>query len=159
LGSDRWKRRPGGGEFSYYNKNDQRNALARRGPNGVSFEEAASQFHLSYMIGNDQTRYSTIERIRAAGMATGYRFRVTAAEIQGDELHLRVTNEGVAPIYRDAFFATGKKRSGETLKGLLPGDDRVISISGVTDKDLAQIAIQSDAILPTQRIEYVADLD
>ncbi|MEM1228006.1 MAG: DUF4832 domain-containing protein [Planctomycetota bacterium] len=158
LGSDRWKRRPGGGEFSYYNRNDQRNALAANGPNGVSFEDAAAQFHISYMIGNDQTRHSSIERIQSAGMSTGYRFRVSAAAIQGDELRLRVVNEGVAPIYRDAFFAAGRRKSTTSLKGLLPGEDIIVSITGVDDQDLDQISIQSSAILPGQRIEYVADL-
>ncbi|MEM8910119.1 MAG: DUF4832 domain-containing protein [Planctomycetota bacterium] len=158
LGSDRWKRQPCGGEFSYYNMNDQRNALAANGPNGVSFEDAAAEFHISYMIGNDQTRHSSIERIQSAGMSTGYRFRVSAAAIQGDELRLRVVNEGVAPIYRDAFFAAGRRRSTTSLKGLLPGEDIIVSITGVDDQDLDQISIQSSAILPGQRIGYVADL-
>ncbi|MEM7560159.1 MAG: DUF4832 domain-containing protein, partial [Planctomycetota bacterium] len=46
LGLDRWKQHPGGGEFSYYNKKDQKNALAASGPNGVSFEESAKKFHI-----------------------------------------------------------------------------------------------------------------
>lgn len=158
LGSDRWKRQPGGGEFSYYNMKDQRKALSENGPNGVSFEEAAKQFHVSYMIGNDQTRHSTFERIKAAGMATGYRFRVTAAAIRNDELRLRATNEGVAPIYRDAFFAAGGKRSRESLRGLLPGQEKVFVIKRVTKDDLAEISIRSDAILPSQQIEFAADL-
>lgn len=158
LQSDRWKRQPGGGEFSYYNMKDQKNALAENGPNGVSFEEAAKQFHISYMIGNDQTRHSTVQRIASAGMATGYRFRVTAAAIKGNELRLRVTNEGVAPIYRDAYFAAGGNRSTASLRGLLPGESLVCSIAGVSVADLQEITIQSDAILPTQTIQFNADL-
>ncbi|MCO8122232.1 DUF4832 domain-containing protein [Stieleria sp. TO1_6] len=158
LGATRWKRQPGGGEFSYYNRNDQKNALAKDGPNGVSFEEAAKQFHITYMIGNDQSRHSTVDRITSAGMATGYRFRVTEAAVKNDELRLNVTNEGVAPLYRDAFFAAGNKRSATSLKGLLPGQSAVCSISDVTAQDLKQITIQSDAILPTQSIQFSADL-
>ena len=158
LGADRWKRHPGGGEFSYYNMKDQKNALAENGPNGVSFEEAAEQFHISYMIGNDQSQHSTIERIRSAGMATGYQFRVTTAAVKGDEMRLQVTNEGVAPIYRDAFFAAGQKRCKTSLRGLLPGDTVVCEITDVSESDLANVTIQSDAILPTQTIQFNADL-
>jgi hypothetical protein len=158
LGPDRWKRQPGGGELSYYNMKDQKNALAANGPNGVSFEDAARQFHISYMIGNDQTRHSTIERIKSAGMATGYRFKVKTASIQGNTLRLQVTNEGVAPIYRDAYFAAGKKRSTNSLKGLLPGETRLCEISDVNESDLGSITIQSDAVLPTQTIQFEANL-
>lgn len=90
---------------------DQKKALTEAGPNGVPFEDAAKQFHITYMIGNDQPRFQPIERIKSAGMATGYRFRVSAAEITGNDLKLTVTNDGVAPIYRDAHFAAGRKRS------------------------------------------------
>ena len=158
LDLNRWKRQPGGGEFSYYNKKDQKNALATSGPNGVSFEQAAKQFHITYMIGNDQPRYQSFERIKAAGMATGYRFRVTAAGLKGTRLRLKVTNEGVAPIYRDAFFAAGDSRSKQSLKGLLPNETMDCEISGVDQRDLQKITIQSDAILPTQTIQFIADL-
>ncbi len=164
LGLERWKRQPCGGEFSYYSRNDQRNALTESGPNGVSFEEAAKQFHITYMIGNDQPRHSTMERIRSAGMTTGYRFRVaearlTKASVRGNQLRLRVTNEGVAPIYRDAFFAAGNKRSTTSLRGLLPGEDRWCEIEEVESSAVKQITIQSDWILPSQTIQHVADLE
>jgi len=158
LGSHRWKRQPGGGEFSYYNSKDQKKALTQNGPNGVSFKAAAKQFHITYMIGNDQPRYQPIERIRSAGMTTGYRFRVTAASVKGHELLLQVTNDGVAPIYRDAYFTAGAKRSKNSLRGLLPTESRVCRINGVSDKDLKQITIQSDAILPSQSIQFDANL-
>lgn len=159
LDLDRWKRQPGGGEFSYYNNKDQRLALAENGPNGVSFETAAKQFHITYMIGDGQTRHSNVERIKNAAAATGYRFRVKEASAKGGELQLHVTNDGVAPFYRDAYFAAGQRRSTTTLRGLLPGEDRVCAIQGVTEKDLRKIAIQSDAILPSQQIEFIADLE
>lgn len=158
LKSDRWQRQPGGGEFSYYNSKDQKNALKPNGPNGVSFEAAAKQFHISYMIGNDQPRHSTVDRIKTAGMATGYRFRVTSAVQNGNSLKLTVSNQGVAPIYRDAFIAAGEKRSLTSLKGLLPGDSIDCTISAVNNNDLTQITIQCDAILPTQMIQFEADL-
>ncbi len=95
MGEDRWQRTPAGGEFSYYNQRDQRMALDPRGPNGVSFEQAAKQFHVSFMIGNDQPKYQKLERISQAGLATGYRFRVTAIERIDDVVRLQVTNAGV----------------------------------------------------------------
>ena len=158
LGQNRWQRQPGGGEFSYYNNRDQRNALSENGPNGVSFVEAASQFRITYMIGNDQPRYRDIERIAAAGMATGYRFRVTAATRKNSELRLHVTNDGVAPIYRDAYFAAGRKRSPTSLRGLLPGERLECVIANVSDADLQEISIQCDAILSTQSIQFEAEL-
>lgn len=158
LGPDRWQRQPGGGELSYYSKKDQKNALRPEGPNGVSFEDAARQFHISYMIGNDQPRYQSVERILSAGMATGYRFRVTAALLNQNELRVQVTNDGVAPIYRDAFFAAGKKRSNMSLRGLLPGQTIVCPIQDVTKEEAQQITIQSDAILPGQTIQFNANL-
>ena len=100
-----------------------------------------------------------IERIKTAGMATGYRFRVTAANVEGNDLRLQVTNDGVAPIYRDAFFAAGAKRSFTSLRGLLPGEKLECQIKGVTEEDLQQITIQSDAILPTQTIQFDANLN
>lgn len=158
LKSDRWKRRPGGGEFSYYKRRDQKNALAENGPNGVPFAKAAKQFNISYMIGNDQPEYRSMKEIAAAGMETGYRFRVKSAQVDGSSLRLKVTNDGVAPIYRDAYFAAGGKRSTTSLKGLLPNESLDCVIASVTDQDLKKITIESDAILPTQEIQFEANL-
>ncbi|MFK7817419.1 MAG: DUF4832 domain-containing protein, partial [Planctomycetaceae bacterium] len=131
---------------------------ARTGPNGVPFEIAAKQFHITYMIGNDQPRFQSPDRIRSASMATGYRFRVTSATLNADHIRLVVTNEGVAPIYRDAWFAAGMTRSETSLKGLLPGETRECLISGADEAAAQQITIQSDSILPTQSIQYEANL-
>ena len=158
LDLNRWKTSPAGGEFSYYNNRDQKNALAKNGPNGVPFTKAAKQFHISYMIGNDQPGYRSMTDIARAGMATGYRFKVTSATRASDTLRLSVTNEGVAPIYRDAFFAAGKKRSQQSLKGLLPGRSLECVIQNVHDTDTKNISIQSDAILKTQTIQFEANL-
>ncbi len=62
---ERWQQAPGGGEFSYYNKRDQKMALSPSGPNGVSFESAAAQFHISFMIGND-SQIQAMQRIEQA---------------------------------------------------------------------------------------------
>ena len=158
LGLDRWKHSPGGGEFSYYNKRDQKMALAAKGPNGISFQESAKQFHLSYILGNDQPQYRKLDQIASASMNTGYRFKVTSAKIEGNILRLNVTNVGVAPIYRDAYLAAGNKRSQKSLIGLLPGESLECVVSEIEDRDLAEISIQSDAILKSQEIQFEANL-
>jgi hypothetical protein len=158
LNLQRWKTSPAGGEFSYYNNRDQKNALAENGPNGVPFTQAAKQFHISYMIGNDQPKYRSMADIARAGMATGYRFKVTSATRTGDTLRLNVVNEGIAPIYRNAFFTAGNKRSQQSLKGLLPGSSLECVIKNVRDADITSISIQSDAILKTQTIQFEANL-
>ncbi|MFG0264182.1 MAG: DUF4832 domain-containing protein [Rhodopirellula sp. JB055] len=163
MGRDRWHRTVGGGEFSYYNRRDQKLALAPTGPHGISVEQSCRDFHITFMIGNDQPTYQPIERIREAGVAMGYRFRVTQATVsktnQGSTVELQVTNDGVAPIYRDAFFALRGKRSEQTLKGLLPGETRSFTIENVSGKVIGKdIEIESDAILPNQAIQFFADL-
>ncbi|TWT99033.1 DUF4832 domain-containing protein [Neorhodopirellula pilleata] len=164
LDIDRWRRAPGGGEFSYYNRRDQKLALSENGPNGVSFEDAARQFHISYMIGNDQPEFQSIQRIREASMATGYRFRINRAQyrpIGSDQasVMIELTNEGVAPIYREAYLAAGKIRSARSLRGLLPGETQTFRIDSVPLSDVDQITIQSDFILPTQTISYSASTE
>lgn len=162
LQLDRWKRSPGGGEFSYYTDRDQKMALAKKGPNGVPFSKSAAQFHLSYIIGNDQPEFRTMKEIETAAMITGYRFKVTSAQRsdggKGSTLRLKVTNNGIAPIYRDAYFAAGEKRSKTSLRGLLPGESKVLKIENVNDTEFDNISIQSDAILDSQTIQFDAEL-
>ncbi len=156
---ERWKSFPCGGEFSYYNNRDQKMALSPSGPNGVSFKQAAAQFHISFMIGNDQPKYQSLEHIAQAGHSTGYRFRVKAAEQLNGKVRLQVTNEGVAPIYRDAYFAIGQERSKKSLKGLLPGELETIDFDVVEDQISDKLSIQCDHLVPGQVIQFEADLD
>lgn len=154
LSPDRWQRAPAGGEFSYYNKKDQRGALAANGPNGVSFADAARQFHITYMIGSDQPSYQSMQTIAAAGMATGYRFVVETAARRGSTIALKVTNDGVAPIYRDAYFAAGEHRSTQSLRGLLPSESRIVRIEGTSPDDDGSIRIVCDHLVPGQKIQF-----
>ena len=114
------------------------------------------------MIGNDQPKYRKMEEIKAASMATGYRFRVTSAKRKGNDLYLTIANEGVAPLYRDAFFAAGEKgamkRSKTSLRGLLPNEALGCVIENVDKADFEKITIQCDAILSSQLIQFEADL-
>ena len=155
---DRWHRAPCGGEFSFYTDRDQRMALSPEGPNGVRFEKAAAQFHISFMLGDGQFKYQKKQRIVEAGMATGYRFRITSAQRLDSKVRLWVTNEGVAPIYRDAYFANNLQRSSTSLKGLRPGETRVIELADPAKTIPAALTIQCDYLVPGQEIQFEADL-
>jgi len=154
FGRDRYLRSPAGGEFSYYNDHDQKHALSSGGPNGVAFETAARDFHITFMIGSDQPKYQKLDRIREAGMACGYRFRITEFLTGKDRSKATVSNTGVAPIYHDAFVAVNGVRAKASLKGLAPGESRVFEVGAAG----GTATIESDRLVPGQRIEFDADL-
>jgi hypothetical protein len=154
FGRERWRRAPAGGEFSYYTKADQKEALAPRGPHGVPFETAAGDFHLTFIIANDQPDYQPMERIRAAGLACGYRFRVTDYRSGAGRSTVTVTNVGVAPAYMDTYVAVGGRRSPTSLRGLCPGDRRDCAVAA----EGGAVTIESDRLVAGQRIEYEASL-
>ena len=81
LDRDRWKLAPAGGEISYYTKHDQKEALSEKGPYGVRLEKAAADFHITFMIANDQPEYQPMDRIRSAG--TGLRLPVPDIGVRG----------------------------------------------------------------------------
>ncbi len=155
---DRWQRAPSGGEFSFYTKRDQQLALSPEGPNGVSFDKAAAHFHISFILGDGQFGFQNKQRIIEAGMATGYRFHITSAQRMGSKVRLEVANQGVAPIYRDAYFANGEQRSSTSLKGLLPGETRVVELDDTGKRIPTALSIQSDFLVPGQEIQFQADL-
>ena len=156
FGRERWKVAPAGGELSYYTKSDQKNALAKDGPNGIPFEKAAGEFHVTFMIGNDQPQYQPMERIRAAGQACGYKFRIVEFEANVKQSRVTVTNFGIAPLYHDAYPAVNGVRAKESLKGLLPGDKRMLTIEA--GGAAPTLTITCDRLVPGQRIEFEADL-
>jgi hypothetical protein len=159
FGSTRYQNSPAGGEFNYYSDYDQKHVLASKGPWGRSFESFAAQYHISYMIGNDQPGYQPRWRIREASMATGYAFRITALSSNGDCVRLTVRNEGVAPIYYDAWPAADGQRLGTSLKGLLPGAERTAAACiGPHAQAALDISIESDRLVPGQRIQFNASL-
>lgn len=156
FGRDRWKTAPAGGEFAFFEKVDQKEALADGGPHGVPFAEQAARFHVSFIIGDDQPRFRPPERIRAAGLACGYRFRVTRFVTSQARSEITITNTGIAPLYHAAFPAVNGVRAERSLAGLLPGESRSFTIpAGGTEPVLT---IESDRLVPGQRIGYDADL-
>lgn len=151
----RWHTGVNGGEISYYSSSDQKNFLNPAGMYGVTWEQMAAKYHMTFIIGNDAPsgKYATATRMTEAALAAGYRFRVTAAESDGTSTRLTVTNKGVAPIYYDAYFAIGTVRSAESLKGLLPGQSRQVTIAAT-----GQPAIVCDHLVAGQEIQYEAAL-
>ncbi len=145
---------PHGGEFSYYTSFDQKNVLNPAGLHGKTFEEFSKRFYISYMIGNDQPEYEFKNRIKAAGMATGYKFKVVKFESSDKNTRVEIENVGVATIYYDAYPTVSGTRSPQSLKGLAPGESKVFLV-GKADGDLT---ISSDRLVAGQIIQFEADL-
>ena len=153
----RWIKGICGGEISYYTSNDQKNFLNPNGMYGWTWENASAKYHISYMLANNApgSKHATVDRFREAALAYGYQFRVLQCVTNGSETRLSVTNQGVAPIYRDAYFAIGQHRSTMSLKGLLPQDTLKVTIpAGLTKPE--DLHITSPHILSTQEIEFAA---
>ena len=160
IGRDiRWQTGVCGGEISYYTSNDQRNFLNPEGMYGWTWEAAAAKYHITFMIANDATGgiHGTVDRFKEAALASGYQFRVLQCVTNGEETRLSVTNQGIAPIYRDAYFAIGEQTSTTSLKGLLPQDTLNLTIpAGLVNA--SDLHITSSHILSTQKIEFAAQL-
>jgi hypothetical protein len=157
FGADRYHTNMMGGEFSYYSEYDQQNALELpNGPWGRNFESFAEQYHLSYIIGNDQYSYHSLSRIKEAAMATGYRFHIEQFEASNTHSRIKMSNTGNAPIYYDAYPAVNGVRSTTSLKGLLPGTTLELTVSSGGSNP--KLTIESDHLVPGQVIQFSADL-
>lgn len=155
-----WQTGVCGGEISYYSSNDQKNFLNPNGLYGHTWTEQATKYHITFMIANDAPRggVATPERFREGSMVTGYHFVVKQCQTDGNSTRLLVANEGIAPLYRDAWFAIGDIRSSTTLRGLLPGEECWMEIAAIPDANGSNVQIVSDCILPQQSIEFDADI-
>ena len=151
----RWKTGVCGGEISYYKGSDQKNFLNPAGMYGHTWEEQSAKYRITFMIANDApgSTYGTAARFKEATMASGYRIKLTKCEVNGTKTRLTVTNEGIAPLYRDAYFAIGETRCETSLKGLLPGEEKVMEIAANLS-NAADLKIVSDFILDTQEIQF-----
>lgn len=163
-GVTRWQTGFAGGEVSYYTDNDQKNFLNPAGMYGHTWEEQAAKYHITFMIANDapEGKYGTGERFKSASLATGYKFSVKRCTTDGSKTHILVTNTGVAPLYRDAYFSVDGVRSETSLRGLLPGEELWVTVPcglqlnpDFTPVEKPQIV--SDCILASQEIQYDAD--
>ncbi len=155
FGNDRWQTSPAGGELSYYTKRDQRHALAVNGPYGIAFESLAAKFHVTYMIGDGQPNHQSTQRIAAAGMSLGYRFAVTSFLSADGRSEVTIKNNGIAPIYHNAYATVDGVRSEASLRGLLPGESKMFIVAA--GSATPSLTIASDRLVPGQVIEFEAD--
>ena len=154
----RYLRAPAGGEFSYYTTYDQQNVLNEHvGAHGIAFETFVENFQMSYINGNDQNKHQTLERIKAASMYMGYRFKVNSFKTNASSSIVEIENVGVAPFYYDAFVTVNGVRATESLKLLEPGETLTSEIASGGDNPT--LTIESDRILPTQTIEYYGTIN
>ena len=75
-----------------------------------------------------------------------------------DSTRIQVTNTGVAPIYREAWFSVGSIGAMEDLGLLMPGDTMWTTVLStmLTGKPLS---IYSHALLDNQVIEFEANVE
>lgn len=167
MGKNRWQTGVCGGEISYYDDKDQVQFTNPAGLYGYTWEEQAAKYHITFMLANNnpsgKNSYNNASRFKECSMATGYHFVVTDCQSDGVQTKITVKNVGVAPLYRDAYFAIGSTRSKETLRGLLPNLSMEVIIDAALECDengraLSNPVIDSDYILDTQVIEYDCDI-
>jgi hypothetical protein len=163
IGKDRWKTAPAGGEISYYEDKDQHEFLNPAGLYGVTWEDAAEKYHMTYVIGNDapEGKYATKDRVYEASSYAGYKFEVTGYTVNKVSAAVRVKNIGIAPLYHNAYVTVKGVRSEKSLKGLLPDEEATFTISGIEigDKESPEVSITSDKLLNGATIPYKASLD
>jgi len=147
----RYVNNPIGGEFSYYTDYDQQNVLSPNGPHGESYESFIKRFHTTYMIGNDQYKYQSLDRIKEASIHTGYKFEVTKFVKSGSKSFLTVRNVGTAPIYYDAYLSINGNKSTTSLRAVLPNEEREFTINYDGNEDLVIIC---DRLLEGQTIDF-----
>ena len=152
FGLDRFKRAPVGGEILFPDKNFAAFVAGK-------WAAETGRFGLTFLLGEQWPKWATTDEIRRYGMTCGYKFRVTSFEIKSKEARVTMKNIGVAPIYYDAFMAVNGLRSKESLKGLLPNEEREFRIdAGGVTASTAKLAIECDRLIPGQGIEFEADL-
>ena len=113
------------------------------------------------MIANDAVdgTYATVERVKEASINSGYKFQITKYQVSDTQAKITVKNIGVAPIYHDAYVTVKNKRSGISLKGLLPGEEQEYIIDvAVNANESPELTITSDKILVGTTIPYQANL-
>lgn len=163
MGLDRWKTAPGGGEVSYYTPKDQQEFLNPDGLYGVTWEQAASKYHMTYVIGNNSPdgEYATKERLYEASSFAGYKFEITSYTVNENSASVTVKNIGIAPLYHNAYVTINGKRSETSLKGLVPGKEIVCKIDGLSigASESPEPTITSDKLLEGKTIPYQAKIE
>ena len=163
LDTTRWKTSPAGGEISYYEDKDQHEFLNPAGLYGVTWEDAAAKYHMTYVIGNDapEGKYATKDRVYEASSYAGYKFEITGYAVNKVSAAVRVKNIGIAPLYHNAYVTVNGMRSKTSLKGLLPGEEATYTVAGleIGDSESPEVTITGDKLLEGATIPYKANLD
>ena len=155
---ERYRWAPAGGEFSYYTSFDQQHVLTEyTGAHGVPYEIFAQDFHITYMTGNDQPGYQSLDRIKTASLNSGYKFKLNSFQTKQDSSIIEVVNLGVAPIYVDAYLTVNGVRSTESLKFLAPDETKTFHIAAGGTNPV--VSIESDDILPTEEIQFFGTIN
>ncbi len=153
FGAERYKTSPAGGEFSYYTDWDQEHVLdLPDGAHGISYEDFARKFLISYIIGNDQPDYQPMERIKEAGLASGYKFWVESFKTAPDSAIVKIKNIGVGSFYYDAYPAVNGVRATESLKYLAKGEERTFHIAAGGNNPI--LTIECDRLVSGQHIDF-----
>jgi hypothetical protein len=148
--------RVNGGEFSYYTYYDQEHALDPAGPHGLSLAQAAQRCCLSFVIGDGQSDYVSATALAAAGRQLGYALTIEDSNVSGDRVTITVRNTGCGVVPCNLYAAFGTVQSTQSLKVLLPGETRDLTIT-ITDPDLADFHITSPVLLPGQVVAYAVE--
>lgn len=157
FGKDRYKRAPAGGEFCYCIEDDLQHGLDKEGIQGRTFESAVKQYHLSFLIGDEQPKYQSQARIIEASKAMGYRFQLTRfAYKEGESVLMTIKNIGVAPIYQDAFPAVDGVRSIFNLRSLMPGDSATFTIATPSASATSVPSVWCERLVDGQQIDLVS---
>ncbi|OWU99651.1 DUF4832 domain-containing protein [Fibrobacter sp. UWR2] len=163
IGENRWQTSPAGGEISYYEDKDQHEFLNPAGLYGVTWEDAAAKYHMTYVIGNDapEGQYATKDRVYEASSYAGYKFEITGYAVNKVSAAVRVKNVGIAPLYHNAYVTVKGVRSKTSLKGLLPGKEATYTVAGleIGDSESPEVTITGDKLLKDATIPYKAKLD
>lgn len=163
MGTNRWQTSPAGGEISYYEDKDQHEFLNPAGLYGVTWEDAAAKYHMTYVIGNDapEGKYATRDRVYEASSYAGYKFEITGYAVNKVSAAVRVKNIGIAPLYHNAYVTVKGVRSEKSLKGLLPGKEATFTVAGIQigDSESPEVTITGDKLLKDATIPYKASLD
>ena len=148
-----------GGEINCWNDYyDHKNFLSPSGVHGLTWADQAAKYHISYMLAGHVIygSYGTPSHLLQGALASGYKFRVTRFRTNGTQTQATVKNEGVAPIYRDAYLALNGSRSSSSLKGLLPGDSLTVTFGAPGSNP--SLTIESSHLVG-RPIQYLADLN
>jgi hypothetical protein len=143
-----------GGEISYYEVRDQKEALSPDGPHGVSLAKAARSRCLSYLVANDQPLYRSPGELAQAGKAMGYHFIVRDAYSRGNETVVTIENVGSAAAFFDIYPAMGPVRAAASLRGVLPGAANACTVTIPATGPGSDFSLQSDRLLPGQTIPF-----